>query len=138
MSLITKKPDTLKAENDLDKISQDELGRLPQMIRLSGRDLFVMEEPLEAGEYIRAEVIMKAGDLLVKAPDADGVSHHVRIMQYIGSKLTVAPYIPQPEPETEPMIDEEGRIVDDETSVDGGESGDLSGLDPAFSHGTTK
>lgn len=122
MALITDKPADLKPQNDLDKISQEELGPLPQMIRLSGRDLFEMDSPPATGQYIKAEVIMRAGDLLLKAPDADGVSRHVRIMQYVGAKLTVEPYTPEPEPEPEPdpaMIDEDGSIpADDEGDLD--------------------
>ncbi len=145
MSLVTQKPAELRPENDLDSIPDDLLGPVPHMIRLSGRDLFIMDKPPETGEFIKAELILRAGDLLIKAADGDGVTRYVRIMQFVGAKLTVEPYTPAPDaaadapPEDPAMFDRNGQIPDDEPADDEHQEDEPagSGLDefnPAFSH----
>lgn len=144
MSLITEKPAALKPENDLDNLPDDILGPVPHMIRLSGRDLFTMDNPPSDDEWIKAELTLRAGDLIRKKPDADGVVRYVRVMEFLGAKLTVEPYTPEPEaaadapPEDPAMFDENGQIPDDAPDDDAPQDEPAdSGLDefnPAFSH----
>lgn len=125
MSLITDKPKGLDTSNDLDQIPADALGPVPAVIRLSGKDLLVMDEPPELGEFVKMEITMRCKDdghtLL-----ADGEIGHYRVMSFVGAKVTTEPYKPEPEPEPEPdpaMIGEDGSIPDDEGDVDDPENG---------------
>lgn len=123
MAHITKKPSGLRSGNDLDDISDDLLAPFPQMLRLSGRDLFIIDVPLQAGDWIKCEFTMEAGDLLVKAPDKDGAkTHDVRLLKYVTAKLSVAPYKPA-------MMDRDGKSTLDNEPAD---SDDAFG--PDFSH----
>lgn len=145
MSLITEKPAALKPENDLDNIPDDLLGPVPHMIRHANRDLFVMDEPPGDDDWIQVRYTFRAGDLIRKKPDSDGVVKWVRVMEFLGAQLITGPYTPAPDaaadapPEDPAMFDRNGQIPDDEPG-DGEPEEDEptdSGLDefnPAFSH----
>lgn len=145
MALITENPGGLPPEeNTLRDLPDDLLGPVPHMIRLSGRDLFTMDNPPDDNEWIKAEITMRAGDLIRKKPDSDGVVSYVRVMEYLGAKLTVEPYKPEAEPTPPPPDDDEnappmfgrdGQIPDDapEDETEPDDDG-LNEFDPAFSH----
>lgn len=121
MSLIDTKPADLKPQNDLDNIPDDELGTAPAVIRMSGKDLLVMDKPPAPGDFVKMEITMRCKDdgrtLL-----ADGELGHYRVMNFVAAKVTAEPYRPEPEPEPEPdpaMIGEDGSIpADDEGDID--------------------
>lgn len=138
MALITENPGGLPPEeNTLRDIPDDLLAPRPQMLRLSGRDLFAIDTPMETGEFVKAEFIMRAGDLIIKK-DGD----HVRVMEYVGAKLTVEPYKvedtpppPEDDENTPPMFGRDGQIPDDEPEDEIAPDDDgLNEFDPAFSH----
>lgn len=118
MALVDTKPADIKPQNDLDNIPHEALGSVPAVIRLSGKDLLVMDEPPELGQFVKMEVTMRCKDdghtLL-----ADGEIGHYRVMSFVAAKVTADPYTPEPEPEPEPdpaMIGEDGSIpADDDT-----------------------
>lgn len=139
MSLITQKPAELRPENDLDKIADDLLGPAPATIRMSGKDMLVMDKPPEMGEFVKMEVTMRCkndGRTLL----ADGGIEHYRVMSFVAAKVTTEPYKPEPEdappPNDDPaMIDEHGNIPDDEPEDETEPDDDgLNEFDPAFSH----
>lgn len=118
--LIKDKPAGIKTENDLDNIPEDQLGPVPAVIRLSGKDLLVMDSPPEMGEFVKMEITMRCKDdgrtLL-----ADGEIGHYRVMSFVSAKVTAEPYKPEPESEPEPdpsLIDTDGEVnpdaIDDE------------------------
>lgn len=139
MSLITQKPAELRPENDLDKIADDLLGPAPATIRMSGKDMLVMDKPPEMGEFVKMEVTMRCkndGRTLL----ADGGIEHYRVMTFVAAKVTTEPYKPEPEdappPNDDPaMIDEHGNIPEDEPDdeIEPDDDG-LNEFDPAFSH----
>lgn len=116
MSLITDKPADVGPQNDLDNVPDDELGTAPAVIRLSGKDLLVMDVPPNMGDFVKMEITMRCKDdgrtLL-----ADGEIGHYRVMSFVAAKVTAEPYRPEPEPEPEPdpaMISEDGSIPADD------------------------
>lgn len=147
MSLITQKPAELRPENDLDRIADDLLGPHPATIRMSGKDMLVMEVPPEIGEFVKMEVTMRCKDdgrtLL-----ADGGIGHYRVMSFVAAKVTAEPYKPEAEsttdsgPQDPTMFDENGQIPDDAPDDDAPQDEPAdSGLDefnPAFSHNGAK
>jgi hypothetical protein len=148
MALVTEKPAELKPQNDLNNIADDLLGPVPVMIRHSNRDLFVMDHPPGDDDWIKVEYTFRSGDLIRKKPDSDGAVKYVRLMEFLGAKLTVEPYKPEPADDTPPppedddpsLIDRDGNIPDD---YDGDEAqaetpSGLDEFDPEFSHNGTQ
>lgn len=137
MSLITQKPAELRPENDLDKIADDLLGPAPATIRMSGKDMLVMDKPPEMGEFVKMEVTMRCkndGRTLL----ADGGIEHYRVMTFVAAKVTTEPYKSEPEdvppPDDDPaMFDRDGNIPADEPEDEPEPSG-LDEFNPAFSH----
>ncbi len=139
--LITEKPEGLTpTPNDLDNIPDDLLGPHPARVELGGKILFVMDKPIEMGEYIKVELTIgcyddgrcKVGEEIV----------HYRKTKLIAAKPISDPYTPEADPTPSPpededptMFDRDGQIPEDEPDDD--EPVDESGLDefnPAFSH----
>lgn len=142
MALVTEQPADLKTTNILAYIPDDVLGPAPATIRMSGKELLVMDTPPEIGEFVKMEITMRCKDdgrtLL-----ADGGISHYRVMSFVAAKVTAEAYKPDPEAvaphqETDPgLFDENGQIPEDEPEDDGGPEADGDGLDefrPPFSH----
>ena len=140
MTLITQKPDGLApTPNDLDNIPDDLLGPHPARVELGGKILFVMDKPIEMGEFIKVEITIgcyddgrcKVGEEIV----------HYRKTKLIAAKPVSEPYTPEAEPTAPPpdddpaMIDRDGNIPDDgpEDEIAPDDDG-LNEFDPAFSH----
>lgn len=145
MTIISDKPEGLKGSNALDDIPDDILGPAPATIRMSGKDMLVMDKPPEIGECVKMEITMRCKDdgrtLL-----ADGGIAHYRVMSFVAAKVTAEPYTPAPEsdppPDDDPaMIDRDGSIVDtdelDGIEPDEPEGDELEGYSPEFSHNGT-
>ena len=141
MTIIKDAPVDLPTTNVIAYIPDDVLGPAPATIRMSGKELLVMDVPPEIGEFVKMEITMRCKDdgrtLL-----ADGGISHYRVMSFVAAKLTVEPYKPEPEAEapqqeTDPtMFGEDGQIPEDEPEEiepDQDESG-LDEFNPAFSH----
>jgi hypothetical protein len=136
MSLITGKPgDLVPTPNDLDSIPDDLLGPHPANIRMSGKDLLVMDAPPDIGEFVKMEITMRCKDdgrtLL-----ADGGIGHYRVMSFVAAKVTTDPYKPEPESgdDGQPgLLDANGQIPDDDEGGHGQDDG-LDEFDPEFSH----
>lgn len=140
MTLITQKPDGLApTPNDLDNIPDDLLGPHPARVELGGKILFVMDKPIEMGEFIKVEITIgcyddgrcKVGEEIV----------HYRKTKLIAAKPVSDPYTPEAEPAAPPpdddpaMIDRDGNIPDDEPEDEiEPDDGGLNEFDPAFSH----
>lgn len=96
---------------------------MPAVVRLSGKDLLVMDTPPDIGEFVKMEITMRCKDdgrtLL-----ADGEIGHYRVMSFVAAKVTAKPWKPEPEPQPEPdpaLIDENGQVTntqDDQDSPD--------------------
>lgn len=149
MALVTDMPADTPTTNALASIPDDLLGPAPATIRMSGKDMLVMDKPPEMGEFVKMEVTMRCkndGRTLL----ADGGIEHYRVMTFVAAKVTTEPYKPEaedtPPPNDDPaMIDEHGNIPDDEPEDDGGhndhvhvetepDDDGLNEFDPAFSH----
>lgn len=143
MGIVTEMPADTPTTNALASIPDDLLGPHPATIRMSGKDMLVMEVPPEIGEFVKMEVTMRCKDdgrtLL-----ADGGIGHYRVMSFVAAKVTAEPYKPEAEsttdsgPQDPTMFDENGQIPDDEPDDDAHQDEPAdSGLDefnPAFSH----
>ena len=139
MPVIKDKPADLPPENDLENLPDDLLGPVPAVIRMSGKDLTIMDKPPEMGEFVKMEITMRCKkserELL-----ADGGIGHYRVMLFVAAKVTTEAYKPDPdeEPEPEPgLFDEHGNVPDDEGQDEDGPEGDDEEHDrrnPAFSH----
>lgn len=139
MTLITQKPDGLApTPNDLDNIPDDLLGPHPARVELGGKILFVMDKPIEMGEFIKVEITIgcyddgrcKVGEEIV----------HYRKTKLIAAKPVSEPYTPEAEPAAPPpdddpaMFDRDLNIpADDEGEPEPGGDG-LDEFNPAFSH----
>lgn len=120
MSLIKDAPQDLPTTDALADIPDDLLGPVPAVIRLSGKDLLVMESPPNIGDFVKMEITMRCKDdgrtLL-----ADGEIGHYRVMSFVAAKVTADPYKPEPEPEPEPepgLLDEAMNINPDAISAE--------------------
>lgn len=149
MALITENPGGLPPEeNTLRDLPDDLLGPMPVMVRHSNRDLFVMDNPPGDDDWIKVEYTFRAGDLIRKKPDADGVRKYVRLLEFLGAKLTVGPYKPEAKDDTPPpppadddpaMFGRDCNIPDDEPEDEpedetAPDDDGLNEFDPAFSH----
>lgn len=146
MPIIKDMPADIPTTNALASIPDDLLGPAPATIRMSGKDMLVMDKPPEMGEFVKMEVTMRCkndGRTLL----ADGGIEHYRVMSFVAAKVTTEPYKPEPEdappPNDDPaMIDENGQIPDDAPDDDAPQDEPAdSGLDefnPAFSHNGAK
>ncbi|OIN80754.1 hypothetical protein [Mycobacterium malmoense] len=118
MSLVTDKPQDIPTGNDIDNIPHDLLGPQPAVIRMSGKDLLVMETPPDIGDFVKIEITMRCKDdgrtLL-----SDGEIGHYRIMSFVTAKVTTEPYKPEPEPEPEPEPSLFDAPVDHDDEADG-------------------
>ncbi|RFZ15055.1 hypothetical protein VIMS_02485 [Mycobacterium marinum] len=142
MTIISDKPEGLPSSNALDDIPDDILGPAPATIRMSGKDMLVMDKPPEIGECVKMEITMRCKDdgrtLL-----ADGGIAHYRVMSFVTAKVTAEPYMPAPESDPPPddddpaMIDRDGNIPDDETGEIEPDVDALNEFDPEFSHNGT-
>lgn len=135
MPIIKDAPADLPTTNALAYLPDDILGPAPATVRMSGRDLVVMDVPPEIGELVKMEITMRCKDdgrtLL-----ADGGIGHYRVMSFVAARVTVEPYKPEedeaPHQETEPSLFDE--IPEDD---EGGPEPADDGLDefrPPFSH----
>lgn len=142
MGIVTEKPTGLApTPNDLDNIPDDLLGPHPATIRMSGKDMLVMDRPPEMGEFVKMEVTMRCkndGRTLL----ADGEIEHYRVMAFVAAKVTTEPYKvedtpppPEDDENTPPMFGRDGQIPDDEPEdeIEPDDDG-LNEFDPAFSH----
>lgn len=139
MPIIKDMPADIPTTNALASIPDDLLGPAPATIRMSGKDMLVMDKPPEMGEFVKMEVTMRCkndGRTLL----ADGGIEHYRVMTFVAAKVTTEPYKPEPEdappPNDDPaMFDEHGNIPDDEPEDESEPDDDvLNEFDPAFSH----
>ncbi|MHA7703436.1 hypothetical protein ACX9NE_26965 [Mycobacterium sp. ML4] len=139
MPIIKDMPADIPTTNALASIPDDLLGPAPATIRMSGKDMLVMDRPPEMGEFVKMEVTMRCkndGRTLL----ADGGIEHYRVMTFVAAKVTTEPYKPEPEdtppPNDDPaMFDEDGNIPDDGDELEdiAPDSG-LDEFDPEFSH----
>lgn len=140
MALITENPGGLPPEeNTLRDLPDDLLGPAPATIRMSGKDMLVMDKPPEMGEFVKMEVTMRCkndGRTLL----ADGGIEHYRVMSFVAAKVTTEPYkvedtTPPPDDDENapPMFGRDGQIPDEEPEDEPDDDG-LNEFDPAFSH----
>lgn len=138
MPIIKDMPADIPTTNALASIPDDLLGPAPATIRMSGKDMLVMDKPPEIGEFVKMEVTMRCKDdgrtLL-----ADGGIGHYRVMSFVAAKVTAEPYKPEAEPSDAPpedpgMFDENGQIPDDEPEDQTPDDSGLDEFNPAFSH----
>lgn len=144
MTIISDKPEGLKGSNALDDIPDDLLGPHPARVELAGKTLFVMDKPIEMGEYIKVELTIECWDD-GRCKVGEEIVHY-RKTKMISAKPVSEPYTPAPEstppPDDDPaMIDRDGSIVDtdelDGIEPDEPEGDELEGYNPEFSHNGT-
>lgn len=134
MPIIKDMPADIPTTNALASIPDDLLGPAPATIRMSGKDMLVMDRPPEMGEFVKMEVTMRCkndGRTLL----ADGGIEHYRVMSFVAAKVTTEPYkvedTPPPPEDDEnapPMFGRDGQIPDDAPEDE------TEPFDPAFSH----
>lgn len=137
MPIIRDMPADIPTTNALANIPDDLLGPHPARVELGGKILFVMDKPIEMGEFIKVEITIgcyddgrcKVGEEIV----------HYRKTKLIAAKPVSDPYTPEaeaspPPPDDDPaMIDRDGNIPADEPADEPEPSG-LDEFNPAFSH----
>jgi hypothetical protein len=125
MSLITEKPDNLPSTNDLDDIPDDLLGPVPARVEMSGKILFVMDEPVQIGQCIKAELLLECYDDGRTKLD-DGELVHYRKTKMLSAKVIGDPYTPaktaEPKPDPDPaLLGDSGEINPDAIAGEQGE-----------------
>lgn len=138
MPIIKDMPADIPTTNALASIPDDLLGPAPATIRMSGKDMLVMDRPPEMGEFVKMEITMRCkndGRTLL----ADGGIEHYRVMTFVAAKVTTEPYKPEPEdtplPNDDPaMFDRDGNIPDGDEPEEIAPDSGLDEFDPEFSH----